>query len=124
MAHGHPMTNLIYKILTDEQWSEMQSSGKLIGAPVDLADGYIHFSTTEQVAETAAKHFSGQTDLRLVAVNAAQLGDKLRWEPSRGGALFPHLYAHLDMDAVVNHWPLPLAEDGLHIFPDGVSSQS
>ena len=87
------------------------------GAPVDHADGYIHFSTAAQVRETAATHFAGQADLLLVAVNAAALGPALKWEPSRGGALFPHLYGTLALDAVRRVEELPLGRDG-HVFPE------
>ena len=82
------------------------------------ADGYIHFSTGEQVAETAARHFAGAADLVLVAVAAAALGPALKWEPSRGGALFPHLYGALPLDAVLWVKPLPLGADGRHVFPE------
>lgn len=88
------------------------------GAPVDLADGYIHFSTASQARETAAKHFAGQDDLLLVAIDAAALGTALKWEPSRGGALFPHLYGPLPLSAVRSVSPLPLAPDGAHVFPE------
>lgn len=94
--------------------------GHFAGAPVDLADGFIHFSTGLQVRETAAKHFAGQADLLLVAVDPAKLGDALRWEPSRGGALFPHLYAPLPLDAVQWVKPLPLGADGVHLFPEAL----
>jgi uncharacterized protein (DUF952 family) len=108
---------MIYKICPAALWRVAEREGVFGGAPVDLADGYIHFSTAEQVAETAAKHFAGQDDLVLVAVDAALLGDALKWEPSRGGALFPHLYAPLGLAAV--HWvkPLPLRPDGRHVLP-------
>lgn len=86
--------------------------------PVDLADGFIHFSTGDQVVETAARHFEGQDDLLLVAVDATALGDKLVYEPSRGGALFPHLYAPLPLEAVLWEKPLPLRPDGQHSFPE------
>ncbi|HXV30827.1 MAG TPA: DUF952 domain-containing protein, partial [Sinorhizobium sp.] len=99
-------------------WQEARRTGQFSGAPVDLADGFIHFSTDDQVAETAARHFEGQTDLLLVAVDAAALGDKLVYEPSRGGALFPHLYAPLTLDAVRWEKPLPLGTDGKHVFPE------
>ncbi len=88
-----------------------------MGAPVDLADGFIHFSTAAQVAETAAKHFAGQRDLLLIAVAAEQLGERLKWEPSRGGALFPHLYGPLELKAVTKADPLPIGPDGWHVFP-------
>ena len=89
----------IYKILPASLWTEAQRAGVFRGAAIDLTDGYIHFSTAEQAAETAAKHFAGQTDLMLLHVDADALGDALKWEPSRGGALFPHLYAELDVEA-------------------------
>lgn len=107
----------IYKIFTADQWSALDAAGETTGAPVDLADGYIHFSTAEQAAETAAKHFAGQTGLVLAAVDDKALGDDLRWEPSRGGALFPHLYAPLRRDAVLWTADLPLGPDGAHVFP-------
>ena len=109
---------LIYKICSRALWQEAERDGVFRGAPVDHADGYIHFSTAAQAAETAAKHFAGQGDLVLVAVDAEALGPALKWEPSRGGALFPHLYGELARDAV--HWvkPLPLGQDGRHKFPD------
>jgi len=84
------MDRIIYKIATKAQWAEAGKTGVFAGAPVDLADGYIHFSTAAQARETAAKHFAGQDDLLLVAVEAAKLGEALKWEVSRGGALFPH----------------------------------
>lgn len=107
---------LIYKIFRAEEWQALRETGESRGAPVDLADGYIHFSTAEQAAETAAKHFAGAEGLMLLAVEAEPLGDALKWEPSRGGALFPHLYRDLRLEDV--HWakPLPLV-DGAHRFP-------
>jgi uncharacterized protein (DUF952 family) len=111
------MTRTIYKICPRALWREAQALGRFEGAPVDHADGYIHFSTAEQVKETAKKHFAGQDDLLLVAVDAGRLGPALRWEPSRGGALFPHLYVPLGLDAVLSATPLPLGPDGTHRFP-------
>lgn len=108
---------LIYKIFTAGEWAALERDGETRGAPVDLADGYIHFSAADQAAETAAKHFSGRGDLVLAAVDADRLGPALRWEPSRGGALFPHLYAPLRRGAVVRAAPLPLGPDGRHVFP-------
>jgi uncharacterized protein (DUF952 family) len=110
--------SIIYKILPASLWDEAQRAGVFRGAPVDLADGYIHFSTAAQAAETAAKHFAGQTDLVLLHVDAEALGDALKWEPSRGGALFPHLYAPLDLTHVKRADPLPLGGNGLHVFPE------
>lgn len=120
IATGEPLS-LIYKICPASLWREAEAKGRFDGAPVDHADGYIHFSTAEQVRETAAKHFAGQDDLVLVGVEAALLGEALRWEPSRGGALFPHLYAPLSLDAV--RFALPLLRDaaGAHRFPDNLA---
>jgi uncharacterized protein (DUF952 family) len=111
------MTTL-YKIATTAQWAEAEAAGVFAGAPVDRADGYIHFSDHETVAETAARHFAGAADLLLVAVDAAAVGPELRFEPSRGGRLFPHLYAPLPLAAVLWVRPLPLAADGHHAFPE------
>ena len=108
----------IYKICDAALWREAERAGVFGGAPVDLADGYIHFSTAGQAAETAARHFGGMTDLLLVAVDAAALGATLRYEPSRGGALFPHLYGKLPLSAVRWVRPLPLGADGRHVFPE------
>lgn len=109
---------VIYKICPERLWREAEAAGVFRGAPVDLKDGYIHFSTGPQVRETAAKHFAGQADLVLVAVASETLGDALRWEPSRGGDLFPHLYGPLPVAAVAWKKPLPLGPDGRHVFPD------
>jgi len=92
---------LIFKIATRAQWEAAEAAGTFAGAPVDLRDGYIHFSTAEQLDDTLAKHFAGQHDLLLIAVEADALGEALRWEVSRGGALFPHLYAPLPVAAAV-----------------------
>jgi uncharacterized protein (DUF952 family) len=108
--------NLIFKIVSSTEWLEAEASGVFAGVAVDRADGYIHFSTAEQAPETAAKWFGGRDDLTLVAIDAEALGAQLRWEPSRGGALFPHLYGELPLTAVVWSRPLPLAEDGRHRF--------
>lgn len=106
----------LYKICTVQEWAEAEHSGAFTGSAVDLADGFIHFSTGKQAVETARRHFSGQTDLVLVAVSAAALGDALKWEPSRGGDLFPHLYAPLTTSATKTVTALPLGDDG-HVFP-------
>ena len=108
---------LIYKIFRAPEWDALRADGSTAGAPVDLADGFIHFSTRAQVEETALKHFADAEGLWLIAVEADALGDHLRWEPSRGGDLFPHLYRPLRDDDVVWAKPLPLA-GGLHRFPD------
>ncbi|MGD0641672.1 MAG: DUF952 domain-containing protein [Roseiarcus sp.] len=107
---------LIFKIVGVEEWRAAEAAGVFAGAAVDRADGYIHFSTAAQAPETAAKWFKGRGDLVLAAVDADALGPALRWEPARGGALFPHLYAPLPLDAVVWTRPLPLGEDGRHLF--------
>ena len=111
------MARTIYKISPQGLWRAAEQAGVFAGAPVDHTDGYIHFSTAEQVAETAARHFAGQGDLVLVAVDAAALGAALRYEPSRGGALFPHLYGTLPLSAVRWVKPLPLTAQG-HQFPE------
>lgn len=108
---------LIYKIFRRPEWDALCAAGQTAGAPIDIADGYIHFSTAAQVMETAAKHFATESDLVLVAVAAASLGPALRWEPSRGGALFPHLYRPLALTDVVWDKSLPLGRTG-HIFPE------
>jgi uncharacterized protein (DUF952 family) len=108
---------LIYKICDRALWREAERAGVFHGAPVDHADGFIHFSTADQVRETAAKHFAGQPDLLLIAVDAAALGPAVKWEPSRGGALFPHLHGPLALDAVRWVKELALGPHG-HVFPD------
>jgi uncharacterized protein (DUF952 family) len=115
------MSEIIYKISPRDAWQQAVKAGVYSGAPVDEQDGYIHFSTAAQVVETAAKHFAGQDNLMLVAVDVARLGDALKWEPSRGGALFPHLYASLPMEAVQLAEDLPLGPDGAHVFPESVA---
>ena len=111
-------TSTIYKIVPAALWREAERAGRFTGSAADRRDGFIHFSTAAQAAETAAKHFAGQSDLLLVGVDAARLGDALRWEASRGGALFPHLYGALEFAAVTSVEPLPLGPDGRHRFPD------
>lgn len=111
---------LIYKISPGRDWQQAEARGRFSGAPVDLADGFIHFSAADQVRETAAKHFAGQEGLVLVAIEAEALGEGLKWEPSRGGALFPHLYGELDMSAVRWVRALPLGADGAHLFPEAL----
>jgi len=108
--------SLIFKIVATSEWREAETAGLFSGAGIDLSDGYIHFSTAAQAPETAEKWFAGRDDLTLVAVEADALGADLRWEPSRGGALFPHLYAALPMTAVRWSRPLPLGPDGAHRF--------
>jgi uncharacterized protein (DUF952 family) len=108
----------IYRICPKKLWETAEKAGHFAGAPIDERDGFIHFSTAAQVAETAAKHFAGVDNLVLVAADAASLGDALKWEPSRGGALFPHLYGRLPLPAVRWVVPLPRGADGLHAFPE------
>lgn len=110
---------LIFKIFRRPEWDAFRDAGRTAGAPVDLADGFIHFSTATQVGETAARHFATESDLVLVAVSDEALGEALKWEPSRGGALFPHLYRELTLADVVWDKSLPLGATG-HIFPEGV----
>jgi len=109
--------SLIYKVVSAKEWSAASERGEFLGAAIDLTDGYIHFSTVDQLRETVEKHFAGQADLLLVGVDADSLGDQLRWEPSRGGALFPHLYAPLSIKSVVTTDEMPLGEDGTHAIP-------
>ncbi len=111
------MPQIIYKICPEPLWREAEAQGRFTGAPIDVADGFIHFSTAAQARETAAKHFEGQSGLLLVAVDGAKLGPALRYEVSRGGALFPHLYGPLALDAVLWVRPLPLGGDRMHVFP-------
>jgi uncharacterized protein (DUF952 family) len=109
---------LIYKILSRALWDETRKKTHFEGAEIDLTDGYIHFSTAEQAPETAAKHFAGQDDLVIFAVDTNSLrDDAFKWEPSRGGALFPHLYRPLPARDIVWCKPLSLGPDG-HVFPD------
>ena len=109
---------LIYKIFRTAEFQAFSQSGRSAGAPVDLADGYIHMSTQAQLAETAQRHFARRGDLLLLTVDLSRFGDDLLWEPSRGGDLFPHLYAPLEFSAVDFVVPLPLGPDGAHQFPD------
>ncbi len=108
------MTNptTAYKVLTAEQMRALEHDGSFAGAPVDMEDGYIHLSTAAQLTETVDKHFAGQQDLHVAAVDLEALGGKIRWEESRGGQLFPHLYGTLTLDVVVAYSPLEHDEDG------------
>ena len=110
-------SRFIYKICPESLWRAAESAGVFKGAPVDMQDGFIHFSTAAQAVETAAKHFAGQDHLLLLQVDTAPLAERLRWEVSRGGALFPHLYGDLDLTAVTRVDKLPLGADGAHVFP-------
>jgi uncharacterized protein (DUF952 family) len=108
----------IFKICRASEWAEAERSGTFRGSRIDVRDGYIHFSTAEQVVATAAMHFAGVDGLQLVTVDADALGPALRWEPARGGALFPHLYGRLAIADVLWVQGLPLDGAGRHVFPD------
>jgi uncharacterized protein (DUF952 family) len=109
---------IVYKICPASLWQEAEKAGRFEGSPVDRVDGFIHFSTGEQVPETFARHFAGLADLVLVAVDAERLGHALRWEPSRGGELFPHLHGPLLTSAVLSVRSILLAPDGLPALPE------
>ena len=111
---------LIFKIFRAAEWQALFETGKTAGAPIDLADGFIHFSTAGQARETAAKHFAGADGLILAACDGDSFGPALKWEVSRGGAEFPHLYRQLMLSEVLWSRPLPLV-DGAHVFPDEVA---
>ena len=108
----------VYKIVPRADWTAARAAGRFEGAPIDLADGYIHLSTAAQAAETLEKHFHGQRDLLLVSVSVPRTARSMRWEVSRGGALFPHLYAPLSMDMVTGERPIAERDDGGHTMPD------
>ena len=110
---------LIYKIFREAEWARLLHDGETPGAPVDIADGFVHFSTAEQVAETAAKHFKGEMGLWLLALEADSL-DPLKWEPSRGGALFPHLYRPLRLTDITWARRIAPGAEG-HILPEGIA---
>lgn len=110
-----PMT--AYKVLTNEQMMALEHDGTFAGAPVDLEDGYIHMSTAAQLTETVDKHFAGQENLHVAAIDLEALGDKIRWEESRGGQLFPHLYGALTLDTVVAYSELHRESDGTVRLP-------
>ena len=111
------MNHPIYKVVSRQLWAEAEEASVFRGAPVDRQDGFIHFSAADQVVETVAKHFSGQDDLLLVEVDPERCGQALRWEVSRGGELFPHLYGDLPLVCVLSVLELPLGVDGAHVFP-------
>ncbi|WP_292285835.1 DUF952 domain-containing protein [Marivita sp.] len=116
-ARTRHIPGMIYKILRSDEWAALQAEGEIAGAPIDVADGYVHFSTAEQTRETAEKHFAGADGLMLLAFDEATITGDLRWEPSRGGALFPHLYGPLRLADMV--WAEPMPRDGdTHRFPD------
>ncbi len=111
------MGDPIFKILRKADWAAAVDAGVYTGSAVDVRDGFIHFSTAAQAIETAAKHFAGQSDLVIVRLESEALGEGLKWEPSRGGALFPHLYGPLPTRLASWVKPLPLGADGRHVFP-------
>lgn len=111
------MTDLVFKLVDRVSWQAAAAAGVFAGSAVDRRDGFIHFSTAAQVRETAARHFAGQADLLVVAVDATALGDALRWEPSSGGSLFPHLYGPLPLSAVCRVSEIGLDDAGGHLFP-------
>ena len=117
---GQSAIMLVFKIFRRPEWEAFQGDGKTKGAPIDVGDGFIHFSTAGQLAETLALHFSGEDDLLILALDAEQLGDALRWEPSRGGNLFPHLFREMLLSDILWARPCPLGQDG-HIIPEGAS---
>lgn len=110
------MPDVAWKILPVADWKLMLAEGRYEGSPVDLADGYIHLSAADQLEATAAKHYAGQTDLMLVEVDLTALADDVVWEPSRGGALFPHIYGVLPVSATRNPRPLSVSADGQMIL--------
>lgn len=112
------MADPIYKVAEREIWDAARAAGRLEGTAVDLADGYIHFSTAHQLRETLERHYRGRAGLVLATVDPEALGEALRWEPSRGGALFPHLYAPLPMSAVIAERPLAARADGGFDLPE------
>jgi len=106
----------VYKLLGRDEWAAAQAGGVFEGSGVDLADGYIHFSAADQARETAAKYFAGRDDLVLLSVDADAFGAAMKWETSRGGALFPHLYGSLPVASVIEARALALGEDGLPVL--------
>jgi len=119
-AAGPPHDGLVFKIATREQWQEACRHGHLSGSVDDVRDGFIHLSAAHQLMGTAAKHFRNQRGLVLLVIDARQLGSALRWEPSRGGDLFPHLYAPLPMRSVLHSTLLQLDADGVPVLPQEI----
>jgi uncharacterized protein (DUF952 family) len=111
------MPELVYKVLSEAAFEQAKAAGRFAGSADDVRDGFIHLSAAHQLAGTLAAHFAGQDRLVLLALDAGRLGPGLKWEPSRGGALFPHLYAPLDLAAVISVEPLMLGADGKHRLP-------
>ena len=112
------MTDLAYKIVDAAEWRAAVAEGRYDGAPIDIADGYIHMSAEAQLAETARRHFAGRNDLLFLTVDLSRFGDELIWEPSRGGDLFPHLYAPLPVAAVSASRAFSVTADGEMTFKD------
>ncbi len=106
------LPTIAYKVLTADQMAALARDGSFAGAPVDVADGYIHLSTAEQLTETVDRHFTGQSDLHVAAVDLGSFAASLKWEKSRGGALFPHLYAPLLLETVIAYGPLERDDGG------------
>ena len=117
---SHSDSRYIYKVCDAAKWHNAKASGAFEGAEVDLQDGYIHFSTARQLRETVRRYFAGIGGLCLLEVETARLGDSLKWEPSRGGDLFPHLYGPLRVSAVSREWDFPMDETGIPVYPAGV----
>jgi len=113
---------IAFKIIDAAEWEAAAPAGAYAGAPIDLADGYIHLSTQDQVEETARRHFAGRSGLSLLTVDLTRLGDAVVWEPSRGGALFPHIYGVLPNSAVLAERAFRVDQDGAIIFADGASA--
>jgi uncharacterized protein (DUF952 family) len=112
------MTQMIYHMCRADEWAAAIKTGTYRGSSQDIADGFIHFSTAAQIVESARKHRAGQNGLLLVAVDAERLGDRIKWEPARNDALFPHLYGPLDPAESASVRALPLGPDGNHVFPE------
>lgn len=113
------MTDVAYKLVDRAEWAAARAAGAYAGSAVDLADGYIHMSAAGQLAETARRHYAGRTNLMLVTVDLRSLGDDLKWEASRGGVLFPHLYAPLPVIVATDERPLSVDAEGVMRFDDG-----
>lgn len=117
MSESEP---LIFHMCKRHHWQAAQACGIYRGSGDDLADGFMHFSSAGQLAESAARHRAGVEDLLLITVPAGSLGGRLKWEASRGGQLFPHLYGDLEVARVASVRELPLGDDGFHVFPEGI----
>ena len=117
MMGRNDMSNIVYHICRQDEWDAAKVNGFYSGSSQDEADGFIHFSASDQVVESARRHRAGQNGLVLLSVDAESLGSSLKWEPSRGGLLFPHLYSDLPVNVVINAISLPLGPDGQFIFP-------